>query len=117
MDLPLGSYAENSIVVGSRGIFSKFWSVNFVFLRFGLENDGLERSRRSVSFPPILVPRSRRGADLSSNIIIFSRLLRPRLLKFKRKLFALRDTRRGTWRQALGGLEAQMDGGSEARGL
>ena len=30
------------------------------------------------------------------------------------KLFALRDTRRGTWRQALGGLEAQKLGGSDA---
>ena len=32
------------------------------------------------------------------------------------KLFALRESRRGTWRQALGGL-AQMHGGSEARRL
>ena len=31
------------------------------------------------------------------------------------KLFALRESRRGNWRQALGGLEAQMCGGSEAR--
>ena len=31
-----------------------------------------------------------------------------------RELFALRDTRRGTWRQALGGLEAQKLGGSDA---
>ena len=31
------------------------------------------------------------------------------------QLFALRESRRGNWRQALGGLEAQMCGGSEAR--
>ena len=31
------------------------------------------------------------------------------------KLFALRESRRGNWRQAVAGLEAQMREGSEAR--
>ena len=67
-------------------LFENFGSKILNFLRFLAAPGVLERSGRLIGkHPPILVPISRRGAELCPKNENNSRLLSSRVLKFERK--------------------------------